>query len=55
MARVYYQGIPVDIEITGSSEVINPDGSKSILVHVHANIPPGPGGPGEPVELPRAA
>jgi hypothetical protein len=53
--HVYYQGIRVELEVTGTSQGVAEDGSPVIFVHIEPIIPSGPRGPGEPVELPRAA
>lgn len=55
MMHVFYRGVKVELRITGTTEAVDENGSKVLLVDVEAVVPPGPGGPGEPVELPRAA
>lgn len=56
---VIYHGIKIWIRPAGTSEVQAIDGSRQLVVHLEAVcdlwIPPPPDGPGEPVEIPRAA
>lgn len=54
--RIYYKGVPIDIRITATYEIVRPDGSKSLQCRIEP-VFPGGGGPdeGEPIELPRAA
>jgi hypothetical protein len=52
---IYFRGTPVEIRITGTTEGVDENGSKVLFLDIEAVIPPGPGGPGEPIELPRAA
>jgi hypothetical protein len=53
--HVMFRGVRIELKITGTSEVQNINGSKEIHLHIEPVIPPGPRGPGEPIELPRAA
>lgn len=55
--HVYFRGMKIEfgIAITGISEVQSIDGSKVAIVHIEPILPAGPRGPGEPIELPRAA
>lgn len=53
--HVYYQGVRVELKITGTRDGFDENGAPVVFVSVEAVIPPGPGGPGEPIELPMAA
>lgn len=55
IGHVFYKGIKVGLEVTGTSEVTNINGSKELHVHIVPIIPRGPGGPGEPMPIAEAA
>lgn len=55
IGTVTYEGVEIGIEVVGTSKVQNINGAWEMHLSLAPVLPRGPGGPGDPLPMPRAA